>query len=334
MRKIGCLASDAQDLLIDPGVFPFSELESKIIRNITDKGFVIPYSLKNDSRDILLYTFGDLVSLSSVIGSISMYEWKELILKLFGRINIIADNGFLNVCNILLDPDYVLLDEEKNVHVIYIPVEGSYVFEDEKDFANGLRLFIRNTGEDVGFLDSAIKGILADASSDPARLEDAVKNYVPLQNNPNEEPAKKSGLLSGLFFKNSGAKSSDKKPDQPAVIHVQGGATEILEEGPIGIALVYSGDNGPLRFEVKAPGLLVGKQKESVDLVIPFSKAVSRVHGKVSFIDGDAFVEDMNSSNGTFINGARLEKDESVRIVPGDKIRFANVEFEVEAITR
>ena len=50
------------------------------------------------------------------------------------------------------------------------------------------------------------------------------------------------------------------------------------------------------------------------------------------FDNGEAGITDLGSSNGTFVNGKRLEKDEIVSIKAGDKIKIANLDFEVEDI--
>ena len=58
------------------------------------------------------------------------------------------------------------------------------------------------------------------------------------------------------------------------------------------------------------------------------STAVSRFHAMLSAKKGDHFVRDMDSTNGTFLNGKRVKKAE---IRPGDKITIANVDIMVEA---
>ena len=316
---------------MDPSSAVISELELKLIRNIADEGFLIPYPIELNGSNALIYSYGDLVSLTEVTDKINMNEWRRIILKFFDCVETVMKNGFLNVCNLCLDPDHVMLDQEFNIRAVYIPVEGAYFYEDEKEFVNALRLFVRTTGENTGFLDSDFRAVLADAGSTMDRIKTAVEKFVPMQNAGNDREQEKRSLFAGLFAKKAEAKKQSSKGER-AVIHVQGGATEILEEGPVGITLVYTGDIKPLRFDIKDPGLVIGKQEGSVDLVIPFSKAVSRIHCKVGFEDGAGYIEDLGSSNGTFVNGNRYGKGERTKLEPGDKVKIANVEFEVEAI--
>ena len=51
----------------------------------------------------------------------------------------------------------------------------------------------------------------------------------------------------------------------------------------------------------------------------------SRTHAKITFKDNTLFLEDLNSTNGTFINNQKVFK--VTPIVPGDLIKFGSVEF-------
>ncbi len=56
--------------------------------------------------------------------------------------------------------------------------------------------------------------------------------------------------------------------------------------------------------------------------------SVSRYHAVITSMNGNFFIEDFDSTNGTFLNGRQIIKD---RINPGDAIRIANVSISVEA---
>ncbi len=57
------------------------------------------------------------------------------------------------------------------------------------------------------------------------------------------------------------------------------------------------------------------------------SDAVSKRHARL-IVDGDQLtVEDLGSTNGTFVNGVRIQKS---ALVTGDKVQFANTMFRVE----
>ena len=69
----------------------------------------------------------------------------------------------------------------------------------------------------------------------------------------------------------------------------------------------------------------IGRDKEN-KLHID-STAVSRFHAILFVDDGEYFIRDMDSTNGTFLNGKKTKK---ARINPGDKITVANVDVMVE----
>lgn len=71
--------------------------------------------------------------------------------------------------------------------------------------------------------------------------------------------------------------------------------------------------------------LLVGRQ-EGCDVRLTEGKA-SRQHAKVGTTDGGLWVEDLRSSNGTFVNNARVQKRTPLR--SGDRVRFDVEEFEI-----
>jgi|SRR5690625_1537572 len=69
--------------------------------------------------------------------------------------------------------------------------------------------------------------------------------------------------------------------------------------------------------------LTLGRQGDN-DIVIkdPF---VSKKHLKIVEDEEEYYLEDLNSSNGTFLNGERIQ--DAVRLSNGDKISIGNVEF-------
>lgn len=52
--------------------------------------------------------------------------------------------------------------------------------------------------------------------------------------------------------------------------------------------------------------------------------AVSRKHARIRVRDGAAYIQDLGSRHGTFVNGSRLVGDEEVEIRPGDVVAFGS----------
>ena len=70
----------------------------------------------------------------------------------------------------------------------------------------------------------------------------------------------------------------------------------------------------------------VGKMAGSVDVVIK-EDTVSRIHARFTKEGEIISVTDLNSTNGTFKNGLRLEPNETIVIEPGDELRFGKMTF-------
>lgn len=72
--------------------------------------------------------------------------------------------------------------------------------------------------------------------------------------------------------------------------------------------------------------VLIGKQKELVSCVID-SPAVSRVHARIRLGEDGCYLRDLNSTNGTSVNGEMIFGSEEVRLCPGDHIAFADIVY-------
>ena len=75
-------------------------------------------------------------------------------------------------------------------------------------------------------------------------------------------------------------------------------------------------------------GLVIGSQDALTDVVIP-DGTVSRRHARVFVIDGRCQIEDLNSTNGTFVNGRQPAPYERVSIAAGDRVALGVIEFQL-----
>ncbi len=70
---------------------------------------------------------------------------------------------------------------------------------------------------------------------------------------------------------------------------------------------------------------VVGRQAEHCDLVLD-RKSVSKIHCIIARTDGLLFVRDLDSTNGTKVNGQRIIRG---ALLPGDQLAFAGEKFRV-----
>lgn len=86
---------------------------------------------------------------------------------------------------------------------------------------------------------------------------------------------------------------------------------------------LYSKD-GKILAPIEGSVLIIGKSKEKVDLYLE-DASVSRLHAKIIRKQDDVCLEDLNSTNGTYINAKRLQPYEKRRLEPGDEIMCGQV---------
>lgn len=95
------------------------------------------------------------------------------------------------------------------------------------------------------------------------------------------------------------------------------------------IVLTAIGTETPIKIKPVDFPYIIGKSQCSCNFCID-SAVVSRVHMRMLEELDDFFVEDLNSTNGTFINGEKLEPHKPQQINTGDKLTIANIDFIVE----
>lgn len=84
--------------------------------------------------------------------------------------------------------------------------------------------------------------------------------------------------------------------------------------------------DGRLLASLGNPALSIGKKKEEVDLVLE-DASVSRIHARITNADGKYYLEDLNSTNGTYRNGLRMQPYEKKKLEEGDEIKCGKVAF-------
>lgn len=71
---------------------------------------------------------------------------------------------------------------------------------------------------------------------------------------------------------------------------------------------------------------LIGKDRDAADILL-LSPAVSRLHARLVW-EGDTYLlSDMNSRNGTAVEGKLLESGEARALMQGERVRFANLTY-------
>lgn len=156
-----------------------------------------------------------------------------------------------------------------------------------------------------------------------------------LENKENFLQNKIEEKLAGLYKKVKEVLSRKHKEDIPTVvypeereeehsveIHPTVCITATLTE-PRGI-LIYEGREDYPDFEIDKMICVVGKSPRARMQID--RETVSNYHAKIDYMDG-YYIEDMNSTNGTFVNDEIINYKERRLLNAGDVIRFADVKY-------
>jgi pSer/pThr/pTyr-binding forkhead associated (FHA) protein len=79
-------------------------------------------------------------------------------------------------------------------------------------------------------------------------------------------------------------------------------------------------------FRVTQGGIKTIGRGPRADFVVD-RPLVSRLHCRLEAVDGGLEVTDLSSTNGTYLNGKRIER---ARLTDGDRLRLGRVELTVE----
>ena len=71
----------------------------------------------------------------------------------------------------------------------------------------------------------------------------------------------------------------------------------------------------------------IGKRALMTDICIRNNPTVSREHCVIRFHDGEYYIEDMDSSNYTYLNGIRVMPGHPKKLQEEDRIRLSDEEF-------
>lgn len=128
---------------------------------------------------------------------------------------------------------------------------------------------------------------------------------------------------------------TDPKSEARALVDEAAGSSTVLRQPtqapldtevhwflrPLNTTLV-SGDPFPIESEA-----VLGRSKDS-DICVPASH-LSRKHARFTYDGNKLKIEDLNSSNGTFVNGKKVQM---IELKHGDEVGFDTLRFRVESV--
>lgn len=123
-------------------------------------------------------------------------------------------------------------------------------------------------------------------------------------------------------------KSTNKPVAKSSQLHADYGETVVLSAGAVsGPASLVSKEPGELAtIYINEDLTVIGKLETACDAVISLP-TVSRIHAKIKKKEDAYYLTDMNSRNGTAVNGRLLLPDEEYQLEPEDEVDFAQARY-------
>lgn len=252
-----------------------------------------------------------------------------------------GESGIKNLMDFLLEHmDYEDDQLVETVYAMYEQLEKAGESYLQKNIFEDAEKLNRNTAiREITESDDLISEEVQD-SYDPGEEEEAEPMTFPLAQQKRERRS--------LWQRISGRKGKEKKSkapyetsyyeddaDQPAAYAVaeESGYDEaygntVYVEQTVDSQKehkLYTPD-GRVAGTLNAESFLIGKQKDEVDMLLE-DESVSRIHARIYMENEIIYLEDLNSTNGTFKNGLRLQPYEKRRLEENDEIRFGKLLF-------
>ena len=277
----------------------FSSTEYKVLQSQTNSDFIKCMKMLHNGKIELYYLVNAYKPLSSLLPNLDPDHFIMIVGNLLARIVDVKNNGFLTCCNIDSSFEHVYVDLNTfKVGLVYIPL-SKHEYGDTSSFENALRTDLVRV----------ITGIATLTSSKTTQLSADLQN----------------GRLSieDIYFKlgGKGAHVQDNKQ-----VSRNEDVNEFTSHGTIKLVAL----NAPTRVEIQItkPEFTIGK-KESNDGVISFNKMISRFHCKITNNGRQYMISDLQSANGTFVNGIKLQPNVPAPLKSGDMVRLADSDFRV-----
>ena len=281
----------------------FYDVGYKVMQNQENANLLRCHRIKYNGKIKLIYFTREYTSLEDYIASSDMDTILNAIHSLLEALIQIENLGFLNMACIDNRLSHIYVESgTNNVKIIYLPVNITGVHKNKNEFENEIKAQMVQKIERIGMMDHPKMRQVIDA------LEDGILKLHDISTRIQAEKP--------VMHRNTKNTSADPNIGQKKIV-------DMPDMNQISIQSI----DGQFHFVVCENEFLIGKSRERVQGVITGNNAVSRVHCKIVRQNGSYFVVDMGSSNGTYVNGKRIQPNVPEPISDRSQLRIANAEF-------
>jgi len=328
-----------------------------LIRNKAE-GFVSVKKIEWDNEIRLYYDITGKQSLDKgfVKRKISYQDLSELLYSISCQVKE-CKRLFLDISGIVLSPEFIFMDlsNDRFYWIFYPGNRDSHEIMDLAEYLlehidNGNHAAVRTVYElyrrakegsiDAENLYEILKAEKEEEEIIDIKVSEGFQNAE--KNALKEKELHKSKIertIDRLFDLMKSKLTENKTPDKEFEyenfdIDLSGEA-DVLEDSEFGTVLIalpegnsrklISRDNSIPDAKLDFFPCVLGSRQDCVDILLN-DRSVSRMHAQIDESQGKLFLYDLNSTNGTFLNGQRLKSEER-EIKEGDEIQIGNVRF-------
>lgn len=333
------------------------------------KSFLRPNIKRINGKLELCYDISSLQPLSRVleVRTFNTDEIKNFIIDIISATKALEE-FLLEASSVVLDPEYIFTDLDlKRYSFLYIPRSENNkeemklllenilnnINKDDKDcliMVYGMLKECRKRGFVINDLEELFDG---NSQIEEKKQEPVSVNEIETEN-PTEcrDKKKKQFNIFGGIFKGNKSKEQIEEEEflekvfegyEPGVslacLNEEKSVFEVRDEEISNTVLltdikpnksrVLKSINGSEDIEINYLPFIIGKQDRICDYVLDVD-GVSRIHLKLFEKKGVLYAGDLNSRNGTYINGKKLENEENIELNTGDTINICGIIYRLE----
>ena len=279
----------------------FSSTEYKVLQSQNSSCFVRCMKMLYNGNVQIYYVTNTLKSFSSMLESLDTESFFTIVLNLLGDIIEVKKNGFLSCQNIDISLDKIYVEPSTyKVSLVYLPLSKK-LHNNNSIFENEIRTsLVKVISRNSHLSSSRIISLASDLSNGMYTIEDLYTRIKDGNSNIRISPS-----------------SSKQSSYSNTMSHNRMGKLKMISK------------QMQFQIEIDKDECILGKNPSMVDKSITFNKMISRVHCKIIWENGQYFVTDLGSANGTFVNKTRVQPKQVCPLQNGDTLRLANSDFEI-----
>ncbi len=303
------------------------ELNEREVHEINQNGVpgFLGFQVERTGRKFkLIYDLTGLVSLREFLqfNVVSERILKKMLQSMFDSLDI-ASKLYFNRNLIQFTMDTVLVNPaDWQICFIYVPIQPYETVGSLKDILNGIiSMASFNPREDTAYIQRFIEILNDGVNFSEFAIKEFAQGLYGSSHNPSvtyvEDP-------SDCICEEA------KMPEAPAGVYnpLMGLKNTVTCDETVSIYsdvwLISERDGSKVRVE--GVNFRIGKTSGYSDLFIN-NRAVSRKHAEIINDGGAYYLVDLNSTNGTALNGKKIPPEVRVEITVGDRLVFANEEY-------